>query len=84
MIHTAYYAMNYMPATGRYFSQSDTEIGNYPFINVFVDLKVKRTRIFVMFDHVTAGLMGYNYFLIPYYPMNIRMLRVGFAWTFYD
>src|SRR5674476_226759 len=30
MIHTTYYAMNYMPATGRYFSQSDTEIGNYP------------------------------------------------------
>ena len=84
MIHTAYYAMNYMPATGRYFSQSDTEIGNYPFINVFVDLKVKRTRIFVMFDHVAAGLIGYNYFLIPDYPMNIRMLRVGFAWTFYD
>ena len=84
MIHTAYYAMNYMPATGRYFSQSDTEIGNYPFINVFVDLKVKRTRIFVMFDHVTAGLIGYNYFLIPDYPLNIRMLRVGIAWTFYD
>lgn len=84
MIHTAYYAMNYMPATGRYFSQSDTEIGNYPFINVFVDFKVKRTRISVMFDHVNAGLTGYNYFLVPNYPMNIRMLRVGIAWTFYD
>ena len=84
MIHTSYHAMRYMPATGRYFSQSDTEIGNYPFINVFLNMKVKRTRLFIMFDHVNSGLMGYNYFLVPDYPLNTRMLRIGVAWTFYD
>ena len=84
MIHTTYHAMKYMPATGRYFSQSDTEIGNYPFINVFLNVKVKRTRFFIMFDHVNSGLTGYNYFLIPDYPLNTRMLRIGIAWTFYD
>jgi hypothetical protein len=84
MIHTPYHAMKYMPATGRYFSQSETEIGNYPFINVFLNLKVKRTRIFIMFDHINSRLMGYDYFLLPDYPMNIRMLRYGLAWTFYD
>lgn len=84
MIHTPYYAMNYMPATGRYFNQSETEIGNYPYINVFLNLKVKRTRIFIMGDHLNSGLMGYEYFLVPNYPLNIRMIRYGLAWTFYD
>jgi len=84
MIHTPYYAMNYMPATGRYFSQSDSQPGNYPFINVFLNLKVKRTRIFIMADHINSGLTGYNYFLTPGYPLNIRMIKYGIAWTFYD
>jgi hypothetical protein len=84
MIHTRYKAMNYMPSTGRYFSQPDSLIGNYPFVNVFLNLKVKRTRIFVMVDHINSGLTGYDYFLIPDYPMNIRMIRYGIAWTFYD
>ncbi|HUW93504.1 MAG TPA: putative porin [Bacteroidales bacterium] len=83
-MHTLYNSMSYMPSTGRYFSRYDTETGNYPFINVFLNLKVKRTRFFIMFDHINSGLMGYDYFLIPDYPLNVRMLRYGLAWTFYD
>ncbi len=84
MIHTQYNAMNYMPATGRYFNQSESETGNYPFINVFLNLKIKRTRIFMMVDHLNSGWTGYEYFLVPNYPLNIRMFRYGIAWTFYD
>ncbi|MCU0473263.1 MAG: putative porin [Bacteroidales bacterium] len=82
--HTLYYPYSYMPATGRFYRQDQTKTGNYPFLNVFLNLKLKRTRIFVMFDHVNAGLMDYNYFMIPSYPLNTRMLRYGLAWTFYD
>lgn len=84
MIHTPYYALGYMPATGRYFSQWETKTGNYPFVNLFLNLKVKRTRVFIMYDHINSGFSGYDYFLIPSYPMNVRMLRYGLAWTFYD
>ncbi len=37
-----------------------------------------------MFDHVNYGLMSTSYDMIPSYPMNIRMLRYGLSWTFYD
>jgi len=84
MIHTPYYALKYMPATGRYFSQDESKTGNYPFVNAFLNLKVKRTRIFIMVDHLNSGTTGYEYFLIPGYPLNIRMIRYGLAWTFYD
>ncbi|MCX6252855.1 MAG: hypothetical protein NTV31_00010, partial [Bacteroidia bacterium] len=82
--HTLYHSYSYMPATGRFFRQDQVSNGNYPFLNVFLNFKVKRTRVFIMYDHVNSGLMGYDYDMIPFYPMNIRMFRYGLAWTFYD
>ena len=82
--HTLYNAYSYMPSTGRFYRQDKVSTGNYPFINVFLNLKLRRTRIFVMFDHVNSGFTGYNYSMVPSYPMNVRMLRYGIAWTFYD
>ena len=82
--HTLYHSYAYMPATGRFYNQLLEETGNYPFLNVFLNLKLKRTRIFVMYDHFNSGLLSYNYFLTPSYPLNERMLRYGLAWTFYN
>jgi hypothetical protein len=86
--HTLYHAYSYMPATGRFFRQDKVTTGNYPFINLFFNFKVQRTRVFIMLDHINAGMMGekirYNYDMIPNNPMNIRMFRYGLAWTFYD
>lgn len=83
-MHTRYNAMAYMPATGRYYNQNTTAIGEYPFVNVFLNAKIKRTRILLSFDHVNSGLTGAEYFLIPRNPMNVRVFRYGVAWTFYD
>ena len=86
--HTLYHPYSYMPATGRFFRQDGVTTGNYPFVNLFLNFKLKRTRVFLMFDHVNYGMMGDtvvdNYDMIPNYPLNIRMFRYGIAWTFYD
>jgi len=82
--NTSYYSYSYMPATGIFYLQNMTKTGNYPVINAFLNIKLKRTRIFLGYDHINYGLMGYNYFLSPYYPMNIRMFKYGLAWTFYN
>ncbi len=82
--HTRYNAYSYMPSTGRFYRQDEIETGNYPFVNVFLNIKLRRTRIFVMLDHLNSGLMGYEYYMIPHYPQNVRMFRYGLAWTFYD
>jgi hypothetical protein len=82
--NTEYYSYAYMPATGVFHVQDEMKTGNYPVINVFANIKIKRTRIFIGFDHINHGLMGYDYFLSPYYPMNIRMFKYGIAWTFYN
>jgi hypothetical protein len=86
--NTLYHPYAYMPATGRFYRQYNVTAGNYPYINLFLNFKVKRTRVFVMLDHANAKIMGtsirYNYFMVPTYPMNIRMLRYGLSWTFYN
>lgn len=81
---SAYHAYAYMPPTGRFYRQDKILTGNYPYINVFFNFKVKRTRVFIMFDHVNSGMMGYDFAMVPSYPMNVRMLRYGLSWTFYD
>jgi hypothetical protein len=73
-----------MPATGRFYHQYSFTSGDYPYVNVFLNIKLKRTRIFLMLDHVNSGYSGYNYLQVPHYPMNVRMFRYGIAWTFYD
>jgi hypothetical protein len=82
--NTPYHAYSYMPATGRFYRQNKTLNGGYPYLNAFLNIKLKRTRAFIMFDHLNSGMMGYDYFMIPSNPMNIRMFKYGLAWTFYD
>jgi hypothetical protein len=84
LYNTAYHGYTYMPATGRYFRQDQSLTGAYPYINAFLNLKIKRTRIFLMYDHVNSGFSGYDYFMVPSNPMNVRMFKYGLAWTFYD
>lgn len=82
--HTKYFSYAYMPATGRFHRQFEEETGNYPFIDLFLNFKLRRTRFFLMLDHINAGLMGYRYSMTPHYPLNTRTFRYGLSWTFYD
>lgn len=82
--NTMYHPYSYMPAIGVFYRQDSYRAGNYPYLNAFINLKIKRTRFFILLDHINAGLMGKNYFMVPNYPMNIRMFRYGLSWTFYD
>jgi len=82
--NTLYHPYSYMPSTGMFYRQDQASTGNYPFINLFFNLKIQRTRLFIMLDHINYGFMGNNYDMVPSYLMNIRMFRYGLAWTFYD
>jgi hypothetical protein len=82
--NTKYHPYSYMPATGRFYRQDKVIAGDYPYVNIFLNFKVKRTRFFIMFDHANYGLSGSKYDMVPTYPMNTRMLRYGLSWTFYD
>ena len=82
-----YNAPAYTPALQQFHLQADNdrvEIGGYPLVNVYANLMLKRTRIFVMMYHVNAGMGSRNYFTVPHYPLNPRLLKIGLSWNFYD
>jgi len=82
--NTSYNAMAYMPASGQFYIQDEKELGNYPYFDVFLNFKLKRTRFFFIFDHVNSGFTGNNYFSVLHYPLNQRTFKFGLSWTFYD
>jgi hypothetical protein len=82
--HTAYYAPAYMPATGQFYLQDKQLVGNYPFLDLFMNLHLKRARIFVKLDHFNQSLNDRNYFLTIGYPYAPIRLKWGVSWNFYD
>ncbi|HBS88748.1 MAG: hypothetical protein A2W91_19080 [Bacteroidetes bacterium GWF2_38_335] len=83
-INSEFYAKGYDAATGMFYSQTVDKIGNYPFIDVFLNVKLKRARFFFKLEHAGYGFFDKEYFLACHYPANIRAFRFGILWMFYD
>lgn len=82
--HTMYKAPSYNPASGAFYYTNSSSLGDYPFIDVFVNLKLKRARFFFKVEHLNYHFQKGNYCLIQNYPMPPRTFKFGIAWNFYD
>ncbi len=81
---SAYYAPNYMPAIGQFYVQQEQKVGDYPFVNVYGNFHLKTVRFFINYTHANFDISEPNYFLLPNYPVNPSMLKIGISWNFYD
>lgn len=85
---TKYNAPDYLPQIGQFAVQknadSQVELGGYPFVDVYANMHLKRTRFFIMMSHVNKGSGNKMMFLAPHYPQNGKVLRVGVSWNFYN
>ena len=83
-----YYAPDYAPALEQFFVQEGDhriEVGGYPFINAYANFHLKQVRFYVMYYHVTQGVLDKTEsFLAPHYPVNPRLFKLGFSWNFWD
>lgn len=82
--NSAFFADAYEPGTSRFYLQNTQKIGNFPFIDLHANLKLKRTRIFFILMNAASGLAGDNYYAAPEYPYYRRTFRLGVSWSFYD
>lgn len=80
--YTKYYAPAYNPATMTFHSQREIQCGNFAFMNAYANMKLKKTRFFVMFSHVNQSLFGGSYFAIPHYPLNAMKFQMGLSVDF--
>jgi len=82
--NTKYYADAYEPSTGLFYLQNDSKYGNYPYIDVYANLRLKRTRVFFKFMNIGTNFLNGVYMTTPHYPMNRATFRLGVSWAFYD
>ncbi len=83
--NTRYYAQGYNPGTAQFYNQREKKLGDYVWMDVFVNAKWKRMRILLKMQHLNDDMFGTrNYFSVLHYPMNQRIFKIGISWNFYD
>ena len=81
---TKYYADAYMPATRTFYLQNEVEIGNFPFIDLAISLKVKKAHIFFVYSNMFLLTGNYNSFIAPHYPMRDSKIFIGINWRLFN
>lgn len=82
--NTKYYADAYSPATGLFYLQNKKKYGNYPYIDFFANLRLKRTTVFFKMINAGTNFLDGEYFTTPNYPMPRSSIRFGVSWLFYN
>lgn len=80
---TEYYADAYMPATRTFYLQNDVKIGNYPFLDFYLTIKLKRANIYVGYTNIYSLTKVNRYFTTPHYPMRDSKIVFGVKWRLY-
>lgn len=81
--YTKYRALAYNPAIMAFHTQDEgVEVGNYPFMNVYLNCKLKKARFFVMMTHINQGWFSNDYFSAAHYPLNPRRFQMGVSVDF--
>ncbi|MBN1651603.1 MAG: hypothetical protein JW857_09750 [Bacteroidales bacterium] len=79
-----YYANAYMPALRTFYFQNEKEYGNYPYIDIYVNAKIKRARIFFKYEQLNSGFMPQYYFASPHYPNPDANIKFGVIWQLFN
>jgi hypothetical protein len=82
--NTSYFADAYMPATRSFYLQNEKKIGDYIYADVFLNLQIKRARLFIKYQNLGSLAQDYRYYTVPSYPMQDHGYRFGLSWMFYD
>lgn len=83
-----YNAPDFLPQLNQFAVQQNAdsrlELGNFPFIDVYANLHLKHARFFIMMNNATGTNFDRMAFLVPHYPQNRSVLRLGVSWNFFN
>ena len=80
---TKYNMNGYDPLLSEFYTQNDTQIGDFPRLDFFINAKIRQTRIYLKAEHFNAAWTGYNYYSAPNYPYRDFIVRFGLVWNFF-
>ncbi len=83
-MYQSFYAYNYMPSTQAFYLQENFKTTPYPFVDVYLNARIRPVAFFLKVENALFGFAGTNYALTPGYFQTDRAFRLGISWTFFD
>jgi hypothetical protein len=83
-VYQSFYGYSYMPATQVFYLQNTTATGTYPYLDVYLNARIRPVSVFLKVENVLQGFAGNNYFFVPGYYQPDRAFRFGISWMFFD
>ena len=81
---SSFMADGYMPITGLFYRQFEHEQEDYHCFDVFVNLTVKKARLYLKYNFINSAINKKYYFTGPFYPSPEPVFKFGLAWMFFD
>ena len=80
---TKYNLNGYDPILAEFYVQNTEEIGDFPLLDFFINMKVRQTRIFIKAEHFNSSITGSDFYSAPGYPYRDFNIRFGIVWNFF-
>ena len=79
-----YFSNEYNPLISSFHIQNEKKIGGFPLIDIFINAKIKQTRLFLKAEHFNSTFTGNNFYSSPSYPYRDFIIRFGLVWNFFN
>jgi hypothetical protein len=83
-LYQSFTAYAYMPSTQVFYLQENFKTQQYPFLDVYLNARIRPVSIFVKLENVLNSRVGTNYAFVPGYYQSDLAFRFGLTWMFFD
>ncbi len=81
--YSKFNADGYDPLLSEFYVQNDSEFGGTPFLDFFLNAKVRQTRIFFTLENIQHLIGSNTELLTAGYPTRDFVVRFGLVWNFF-
>ncbi|MCW3077997.1 MAG: hypothetical protein JWO32_2606 [Bacteroidetes bacterium] len=82
--YQSFYGYGYMPSSQVFYLQDRQMTGEYPYLDVYLNARIRPVNIFLKVENVLQGYAGKSYSFVPGYYQPDRAFRFGISWMFFD
>jgi hypothetical protein len=82
--YSSFYGYAYMPALNQFYLQERYKSKPYPFLDFYLNARIRPVNIFIKIENVLQGYAGTGYSFVPGYYQPDRAFRFGLSWMFFD
>ncbi len=83
-VYEGFYSYAYMPSTQVFYLQNSFKTQSYPYLDVFLQARIRPVSFFLKLENALQGLAGPAYAFARGYYQTDRAFRFGINWVFFD